>query len=190
MPDTRGPPQILALTGADREAIQSLLRQAAGEFSAAGYRVIGVVEEIEDGGARVVLRDLTSGAGHPLTQDLGPGAAGCSLDPAGLAAACGAAETAIAAFLAEAPMQRRAIVILSKFGRQEAEGRGLTHAFHAAAAADLPILTSVSPVVSLAWAEFAGDLAAFVPVDGAVVRAWQYALDKARARSMGPVPAE
>lgn len=172
-------PQILALTGADREVIQALLRQAASDFLTAGHRVIGVVEEIEPGGVQVALRDLASGAAYPLTQDLGPGSAGCSLDPAGLAAACGGVETAIAACIADGTSEAT-IVILSKFGRQEAEGRGLTHAFHAAVAADLPILTSVSPVVSAAWERFAGDLARLSAVDAAAVRAWLAALGSSR----------
>lgn len=179
-----GPPQILALTGADREAIQALLRRAAGEFAAAGCRVIGVVEEIEADGAQVMLRDLASGAAHPLTQDLGPGSAGCSLDPAGLAAACGGVEAAIAAVLADGTAPSSTVVILSKFGRQEAEGRGLTHAFHAAVAADLPILTSVSPTVTGAWADFAGGLAAYAPVvPDAVSDWWRAMLERSAASS-------
>lgn len=173
------PSQILALTGADREAIQALLREAVERFSQAGYLVIGVVEEIEGGGERVSLRDLSSGARFALTQDLDPGSAGCSLDAAGLAAACGSVEAAISALPASVAAQQRTLVVLSKFGRQEAEGRGLTHAFHAAVAADLPILTSVSPVVSAAWAAFAGDLAAFASVEAAAIQAWQAAMEQA-----------
>lgn len=179
--DGRRGPQILALTGGDREAIQAMLRRAVEDVSQAGCAVIGVVEEIEDGGAHVVLRDLASGAFFPLTQDLGPGAGGCSLDPQGLAAACGSVEAAIAALPPAGEARGRVLVVLSKFGRQEAEGRGLTHAFHAAVAADLPVLTSVSPVVATAWAAFAGDLAAFVSLDVAAVRTWLDGLDGERS---------
>lgn len=171
------PAQILAFMGGDRVTIQAALRRAAMELAQVGYRVIGVVEEIEADDERVRLRDLASGAAYPLTQDLGPGAGGCSLDPAGLAAACGSVEAAIAAGLSVPGAMQATIVILSKFGRQEAEGRGLTHAFHAAVAADLPILTSVSPVVSAAWAAFAGELAISAQPEMAAVRAWQAALD-------------
>ncbi len=188
-------PRILALTGADREAIQALLAAAAAAFRAAGYRVIGVIEEIEPNSTQVALRDLASGSAHPLTQDLGSGSAGCSLDAAGLAAACGEVEAAIGAVVAAGADPSGTVVILSKFGRQEAEGRGLTHAFHAAVAADLPILTSVSPTVAAAWATFAGDLAGIAPVELSAVEAWGCALrtpseptrapDRALVASMG-----
>lgn len=168
-------PRILAIAGADRVSIQSVLRRAASHFTAAGWHVMGAVEEIEPDGERAWVRDLVSGVSHPLTQDLGPGAAGCSLDPAGLAAACALVQSAIDGWALGAG-GRRAIVILSKFGRQEAEGRGLTHAFHAAVAADLPVLTSVSPVVQEAWAAFTGPLARTAPADLADVLAWHGAL--------------
>ncbi|GGF53754.1 hypothetical protein GCM10007301_11510 [Azorhizobium oxalatiphilum] len=172
--------QILALTGSDRETIQALLGHAARDFRAAGYHVVGVVEEMLPGGTDVLLRDLVSGAQYKLTQDLGPGSAGCSLDPAGLAAACAGVEEAISA-LDGASAGKGTVVILSKFGRQEAEGRGLTHAFHAAVAAELPILTSVSPVVVAAWEGFAGELSSFAPVEPEAVTGWRERLGGADA---------
>ncbi|MGU3493302.1 DUF2478 domain-containing protein [Xanthobacteraceae bacterium A53D] len=171
------PARILALTGSDREAIQQVLGHAVRDFSASGWRVLGVVEEMQPNGEDVLLRDLVSGATHRLMQDLGPGSTACSLDPAGLADACAGVEEAIAAFLAEGGSAAGTVVILSKFGRQEAEGRGLTHAFHAAVAADLPILTSVSPVVADAWAGFAGELAAYAPVETDAVTLWRRRID-------------
>lgn len=167
-PDAR----ILALAGADRARIQGLLCAAAEHFTATGWRVMGVIEEIAADGEDVWLRDLVTGARHKLTQDLGPGAAGCTLDPAGLAAACALVQAAVDAWASE-PQTQPAVVILSKFGRQEAEGRGLTHAFHAAVAADLPVLTSVSPTVAGQWEAFAGPLARIAPVEMAAVAGWQ-----------------
>jgi Protein of unknown function (DUF2478) len=83
------------------------------------------------------VRDVSDGAIFSIGQDLGPGSAACNLDPAGLAQACHAVECAIARGVD--------LVILSKFGKLEAQRRGLTDAFRAAFAARLPILTSVSP---------------------------------------------
>lgn len=165
--------RILALRGADRLQVRGVLHAAALRWRARGLRVIGALEVLPDPADPecVHLLDLTSGAAFPLNQDLGPGSAGCSLDPQGLAAACGRVEAAIAALEAGAKASG-AVVILSKFGRQEAEGRGLTDAFGAAVAADLPILTSVSPVVSDAWAAFAGPLARYAAVSDRAADDW------------------
>ncbi|MEP9352611.1 DUF2478 domain-containing protein [Xanthobacter sp. KR7-65] len=167
-------PMILALQGGDREAIQALLADAARRLSASGVRVLGVVEHLSPGCAHedVLLLDLVSGETNRLHQDLGSGAAGCSLDPAGLAAAAAGVERAIADRLAEGGDLSDTVVVLSKFGRQEAEGRGLTSAFHAAVAAELSVLTSVSPSVHAQWDGFAGDLAVLAPAAVATVEDW------------------
>ena len=170
-------PRILALRGADRIRVRRALHAAAERWRARGLTVIGTVEVLPDPADPdcVHLLDLTSGDRFPLNQDLGPGSAGCSLDPQGLAAACGRVEAAIAALGADA-CARGAVVILSKFGRQEAEGQGLTAAFGAAVAAGLPVLTSVSPVVTDAWAAFAGPLAGYGAVSDTVADEWLSAL--------------
>lgn len=174
MVDAPNRPQILAVQGADRDVIQSLLVEAARRLRASGAHVIGVVEDMLPGVAHheVMLLDLVSGATNRLHQDLGPGSAGCSLDPEGLAAACAGVEAAIAARAAAGGPAGDTVVILSKFGRQEAEGRGLTTAFYAAVAAEFSVLTSVSPSVSAEWALFAGDMARVVPAELGAVDAW------------------
>lgn len=174
---------ILAVEGDDREEIQTLLAEAARRLGACGARVLGVIEHMPPGIGHheVMLRDLSSGAMHRLHQDLGPGAAGCSLDPAGLAAASGGVEQAIGDLLSAGGDVAGAVVVLSKFGRQEAEGRGLTGAFHAAVAADIPVLTSVSPTVRAQWADFAGDLAILAPATLDAVDAWWTGTDEAPA---------
>ncbi len=167
-------PTILAVQGGDREEIQHLLIAAAERLKAAGVRVLGVVEDMAPGVSHhdIMLLDLATGDTHRLHQDLGPGAAGCSLDPEGLAAACAGVETAIAARSAEGGAAADTVVILSKFGRQEAEGRGLTSAFYAAVAAEFSVLTSVSPSVSGEWGDFVGDMARVVPAHLSEVEAW------------------
>ncbi len=163
--------RILALQGADRVGVRRALDEAVQRFRARGLLVLGAVETLPNPNdpEDVHLLDLASDAQYPLNQKLGPGAAGCSLDPEGLAAACAAVEASIARLDGGAG---RALVVLSKFGRQEAEGRGLTDAFHAAVLADLPILTSVSPTVAAAWAAFSGPLARFGGMAPEEIDAW------------------
>lgn len=110
------------------------------------------------------LRDLATGEVIEIHQDLGPGAEACSVDTSGLARACAGVERQIAAGVD--------LVILSRFGGQEAERGGLTAAFQAAVAANVPVACVVSPKAEAAWAEFAGDLALLLPPDLGAVEAW------------------
>lgn len=164
-------PRILALQGADRVGVRRVLGEAVQRFRARGCLVLGAVEILPnpEDPDDVHLLDLASEAHYPINQRLGPGATGCSLDPGGLAAACAAVQASIAGL---AGGEGRALVVLSKFGRQEADGRGLTDAFHAAVLADLPILTSVSPAVATAWTDFAGPLARFGGTSPDEIDAW------------------
>ncbi len=167
-------PAVLAVQGGDRDEIQTLLLAAAERFRASGVHVIGSVEHIPPGTEHkaVMLVDLLSGDRHSLHQDLGSGAAGCSLDPIGLASACAQVEAAIASRLAEGGTGADTVVILSKYGREEAEGRGFTSAFYAAVAGELSVLTSLSPAASGAWEGFVGDMAQVVNSDLCEVDAW------------------
>ncbi|MGE4372922.1 MAG: DUF2478 domain-containing protein [Xanthobacter sp.] len=157
---------ILALQGGSRVQMQGLLRMSAEEMRAVGLCVLGAVEcvteDMEDQAVR--LLNLASGSVSALHQNLGSGAEGCSLDPERLVNACAEVEASIAARLAAGGSAADTVVVLSKFGREEAEGRGLTGAFHAAVAAELPVLTALSPNAAWAWESFAGDMALLVPV--------------------------
>jgi hypothetical protein len=115
----------------------------------------------------LALRDIASGADFSLSQALGSGSTSCNLDSSGLAGACAAVERAI--------RDGADLVILSKFGKQEAERGGLSDAFRAALLADLPIITSISPAVTDAWRAFAGDEAAEMPADITLLEAWWHA---------------
>jgi hypothetical protein len=110
------------------------------------------------------LRDLASGEVIDIHQDLGPGSEACNLDTSGLARACAGVERQIAG--------GAALVVLSRFGGQEAERGGLMAAFQAAVAAGVPVACVVTPKAEAAWAVFAGDLAVTLPADAAALDAW------------------
>ncbi len=165
-----GLPRILAVQGASRA-----LSHVAITWRACGLRIAGAVEEFtyEPQSARetVVLRDVRTGARYPLKQDLGTGSTSCALDTAGLAAACFAIETAIE--------EGCDFVIISKFGKLEAERGGLAGAFYAAIEANAPILTSVAPALTQPWNGFANPLSMFVQPDYGVIETWRHDLAKA-----------
>jgi hypothetical protein len=160
--------RIAALQGTSSAQIQALLSNFATRVALKGHEVAGVVELVAarpNGGCRTFsLRDLSTGAIISISQNLGPGSTACNLDTSGLAQACAAVERAIAL--------GPDVVILSKFGKQEAERGGLADAFRAAVAAGLPVVTAVSPSVAEAWRTFAGPLSEYVLADLGSLDAW------------------
>lgn len=110
------------------------------------------------------LRDLLSGETIKISQDLGPAAEGCALDTGQLALAGQSILRAIEA--------RVALIVVNKFGAQEAAGAGLRDELFAAAEAGIPVLTTVKPELADAWREFVGELGQLLPADVESVEAW------------------
>jgi hypothetical protein len=158
----------IAAVASDGTRTQQLFLQLAQRWSAAGFRVAGVVEETEARPGAVCgeqhLRDLSCGLRYPISQNLGSGSRSCNLDPGGLAVACAAVERAAGGGCD--------LIVLSKFGKQEAAGGGLADAFRAAIAADIPVLTSVSAPWQPQWLAFAGELGEFLRADADAIDAW------------------
>jgi hypothetical protein len=159
---------IAVLQGGNGADIQRLLREFV-ERRRPAQRIVGLVQddpEVEtDGRARgkAQLRLVSDGRRFPLFQDLG--AEACGLHPPGVIAASQALVQDIAAGCDA--------VVISKFGVLEAERRtGLIDAFAAAIEADVPILTSVAPKFSAAWARFADPLFVVLPPDAESIAAW------------------
>lgn len=152
--------QIVALQGAASSVIQGLLGDFAVRLADAGLRVSGVIESSANEAKpckSMMLRSLDDGRLFSISQDLGPGSQACNLNPEGLALACAAVQQSI--------IRGTDVVLLSKFGKQEAMGGGLVDAFGSAITAGLPIITAVSPTMMQAWASFAGVFAECVHAD-------------------------
>jgi hypothetical protein len=177
-PGEDGPFPIAAVGGAPGSVVQRVLAEFAARRAREGFRVAGVIEEADPDGSAcgaVMLCDLAGTVRVPITQNLGAGSTACNLDPSGLAAGCAAVQQAIA--------EGADLVVLSKFGKIEAERHGLTEAFQAAIAADLPVVTSVAPPLAAAWAAFAGALSVRLAADADALDAWWATQAPARARS-------
>lgn len=114
--------------------------RAARRWTLEGARVTGLVEVFDDEAASarhaVRLKNLRTGNEYQLFQDLGPLAAACHLDGAGIVSACASLRAEIAS---------GCDLVVSKFGQLESLRSGLNHAFAAAVEQDTPILTAVSP---------------------------------------------
>ncbi len=138
------------------------------KLQAAGVRVGGVNAVASDepwSGPRppMYLRDLLSGDRVKISLDrLSP--SGCALDMERLALAGQAVYRAIEAGVA--------LIVVNKFGAQEAAGAGLRDELLAAGAANIPVLTSVKPELVAAWREFVGELGTLLPPHPATVEVW------------------
>lgn len=162
------PSPIAVVQGAESAVIQALFRMIADDWGT-GIRIVGLVEEPESDDGPAHLRSLGDGSRYALFQDLGPGASSCGLDPGEVVRAGEAVRRDIAAGCD--------LVILSKFGKLEAEERsGLLPAFAAAVEAGVPVLTSVAPRHGASWGRFADPLSTLLPPDIAAIAEWRAAL--------------
>ena len=155
------------ITLTERGAADRLLFSLARTLTDRGWTLAGAVQSnIARPDVRHVmqLHVLSLGQVVRISQDLGPGGAGCSLDPSALETAVGLAEAA----LLRAPR----LCIVNKFGRVEAEGGGFRAFIGAALAAGVPVLTSVGRDARPAFDAFADGMADPLPGDIDALLAW------------------
>lgn len=151
--------------------IDTLLVRVADDLRREAVRLGGVVQHntgvCDNGCASMLLEDLASGRLFPISEDRGAGAAGCRLDAAGLAAAGAAFSDALSASID--------LVIVNKFGKQEALGQGLRAEIAAGVIAGLPLLTAVRDDMLAAWSAFAGEGWRRLPPEHEAVMDWAMA---------------
>lgn len=143
------------ITCQTRGTADRLLADLADRLVQAGRPVIGMVraQAPQSFECEMHLRLLPGGEIRAISQDLGKGASGCSLD-------AGALEEVVARVAAA--LERagpETVVVLNKFGKQEAAGRGCRELIAQAMASDLPVLLSVPPETRAEFDAFAEGLA-------------------------------
>ena len=145
----------------------SVLSRVAEQATAEGIRLAGTVQPVSDNPSQVkcdiALRLLPDGPVRNISLDLGPGATACRLD-------AGALEEAVIVVHDRLPGAQALIV--NKFGKQEAAGRGLVEAIGWACDAGLPVLVGVSPEWRAAFLAFADDAALPLPPDADQAMHW------------------
>lgn len=136
-----------------RGETDQVLAALAARLQADGQALAGAVQHnigAEDCRCDMDLQILPDGPVLRISQNLGTGSQGCRLDAAVL-------ETAVVAVAQRLP--GASLLILNKFGKHEAEGRGFRQMLADAAASGLPVLIGLPDRQRQAFAEFAGDLA-------------------------------
>jgi len=161
------PNKLAAVVYRPEDDVDSLLADFAGDLLRSGERIGGLVQRnLKDNGRHVGMRmiDLSTGREISICQSLGPGAIACKLDPAGLAEASLVITRAIEAAVT--------LVVINKFSKQEAAGRGLRSELADAVMAGLPVLTSVPEKCIDAWTAFTGDRGTTLLCARRVIDAW------------------
>ncbi|MFC0239063.1 DUF2478 domain-containing protein [Rhodopseudomonas telluris] len=169
---------IAAVRGGPGTPAADVLTAFALRRKAEGVAIVGVIVPPEDTGhghdahggghegceCRSELIDVATGDRYAMHQDLGSGSQACNLNSSSLALAAGAVERALAG--------KPELVVLSRFGGQEAQRGGLMSAFQAAVAAGVPVACVVTPKAEAVWDDFAGGLSVSLPPEADALEAW------------------
>ncbi|HEY9038920.1 MAG TPA: DUF2478 domain-containing protein [Roseovarius sp.] len=159
----------LAAIHFDEGDIDGFLANIADTLRAQGLNVRGVLQTRGAVGgechcADMDLTTLGSRQTFRISQPLGNGSRGCRLHPGALAIC--------SAFLEDEVAQGADLLILNRFGRGEAEGRGFRDLIGKAMALDVPVLTAVRPTYAEAWTGFGDGAACDLPMNLDAVLNW------------------
>jgi hypothetical protein len=132
-----------------------VLLTLANDLASRGLRCCGLVqintERADAGPCDMDVQVLPDGPVLRISLDLGPSARGCRLDPNAL-------ETTVG--LVSASLNGGAdVLIVNKFGKHEAEGRGFRTVIAEALALGVPVIVGVNALNLEAFESFAGGLA-------------------------------
>jgi hypothetical protein len=155
-----------------------ILRGFAHDLNARDYRAVGLVQQGHHCLDAPKLSDVLVHTGEELQlfQNLGACAAGCRLDVGQLLDA--------GSQVARAIDEGADLVIINRFGRQECEGKGLSHLIERALSADIPVVIAVPSRRFADWIKFADGMSVKLRCDREALDAWWQAV---AARNIGLV---
>jgi nucleoside-triphosphatase THEP1 len=144
--------EIAYVTLQGRGRTDELIAAVAERLTAKGLRLAGTVQSNHDRPDRkkcdMDLRVLPDGPTVRISEDRGELARGCILDS-------GALEQTV--FEVERRLDGADILIVNKFGKREAEGKGLAPVIAEALHRDMPVLVGVNGLNLAAFLAFAGE---------------------------------
>ncbi|GHC52082.1 DUF2478 domain-containing protein [Neogemmobacter tilapiae] len=150
-----------------RGATDALLADVVADLEKQGLRLAGTVQSnLQREGRRhcdMDIRILPDGPQVRISEDRGELARGCRLDS-------GALEQSVVQVIDRLPGAD--LLIVNKFGKREAEGRGLVPAIILALELDIPVLLGVNNLNSDAFIAFAGGLETLLRPDSEAILQW------------------
>ena len=129
-----------------------LLYRLAQTFLAQGRKLCGTVQINSDRSAGPCDMDvvvLPDGPKLRISQDLGAASRGCRLNPMALESAVGQVQSRLTA--------RTDLLLINKFGKHEAEGRGFRSVIADAVALEIPVLVGLKDLNLADFQTFVGD---------------------------------
>jgi len=146
----------------------ALIAKCAAGLVGFGYQLGGVVQSNPHGHGRrrcdMYVKDLLGGDEIKISFDRGNEARGCRLDPNAFAR--------IDAWIERAVFERVDLLIINKFGREEAHGRGLRSVIAKALIAEIPLVIGVSTRNLCHFRTFVGASATHLKPDIEAITAW------------------
>jgi len=162
--------QLAYVMTTERGATDRLLTALAERLAERGIRTAGIVQTNTDCYDSKLcdmdVRVLPEGETIRISQSLGEGARGCRLNPEALERAVGL----VTAQLATTPAPQ--VMLVNKFGKHEADGRGMRPVIAEALAMGLPVVSGVNRMNVEAFEEFAEGLAVETAPDLDALVAW------------------
>lgn len=152
----------------ERGLTDRLLLEFADGLQARGLNLAGVVQTNSDRPGShhcdMDVRVLPAGPVIRINQVLGEESRGCRLNPVAL-------EEAVA--LVEAGLERSPdLLIINKFGKHEAEGRGFRPLIAEALSRDIPVLLGVNALNQQAFEDFSGGYAEEIEANAEGLAGW------------------
>jgi hypothetical protein len=172
----REPKFLAALVFHDGEDVNRLVADFASDLARQGFRLGGVIQisaEVEACDCKDThVLDLETGAHLPILQDLGRHSESCRIDTAALAA--------IGHLISAAIARRPDLLFVNRFGKLEAEGKGVYDGIGEAVASGIPTLVAVSTRYLAPWRHFTQGLDEELSCSGDDLEAWWRAVGAAQ----------
>lgn len=160
--------RIAYTTSPERGDTDELLLNLAADLENRGIRARGVVQTNIDcpsgGPCDMDVRVLPDGPVIRISQSLGAEARGCRLDPAALETAVGLVDASLDA--------ETDLLIINKFGKHEADGRGFREVIGKAMMQGTPVLVGLNNLNAKAFEAFAGGTAVALEPNLEVLARW------------------
>ncbi len=155
-----------------------LLQSVAQRLLDRGYRPCGTVqinsERPDSGPCDMDVKVLPDGPVVRISQSLGSASKGCRLDPNALETTVGHVETRLA--------EGADVLLINKFGKHEAEGRGFRAVIAEAVSRGIPILVGLNDLNRPAFETFTGGVAQRLSPDLESLESWLLATLPQRSR--------
>lgn len=162
----------------DGVAVDATLAAVALSLRRRGLRIAGAVQHNTEESDRcrcdMLLEDLASGRIIDISEKRGPQSSGCRLDSFALEEVVGLVGTS----LTSSPD----VVIINRFGKREADGRGFRPVIEDALGREIPVLVAVGEGQLSAWQAFAAGLDQRLDLDTEAITVW---CERASSASVG-----